>query len=95
MITSGRRILRHEVPVDGREHVISLTHSPVTVAVADAWPDLVEFWAEYAEDIPPVERAFRVFGTGQPLPGGARWAGTCPRRHGLVWHLYEMGGDAA
>ena len=79
---SERRMFRYAVPVDDRPHGFPLTSDPVAVA---ATPDgrTVEFWAENAPatgDIPL--RAFRVFGTGQPLPGDARWTGTCPRWSG-------------
>jgi hypothetical protein len=86
-----RRMFRYVVPVDDRAHEFRLTCNPVAVAVAEhgshGWA--VEFWAEHADD-PGVTRAFRVFGTGHPLPDGARWVGTCPRIGGLVWHLYEV-----
>lgn len=86
---STRRMFRYVVPVDDQPHEFPLTANPVAVAtVPDA--TAVEFWAEHAEGAFPVVRAFRVFGTGQPLPDDARWRGTCPRVHGLVWHLYEV-----
>jgi hypothetical protein len=32
-----------------------------------------------------------AFGTGQPIPDGMRWVGTCNRTpDGFVWHLYEV-----
>jgi hypothetical protein len=38
-----------------------------------------------------VKRAFRVFGTGNELPEGAKWVATCPRTpDGIVLHLYEL-----
>lgn len=53
---------------------------------------VVEFWAEHDPDAYTEEpRTFQVFGTGQPLPDGAAWVGTCDRTpEGLVWHLYEV-----
>jgi len=50
----------------------------------------VEFWAEHDDDGGEPKRLFQVFGTGHPLPSGARWTGTAPRVSGLVWHLYEV-----
>jgi hypothetical protein len=87
-----RRMFRYVVPVNDRPNVFDLSHSPVAVAaVGGAGSPLVEFWAEHAEDTPATRRAFRVFGTGHPLPAGARWVGTCARTEdGLVWHLYEI-----
>jgi hypothetical protein len=85
---TARRMFRYAVPVDDRAHVIRLTSRPVAVAVAEGGLS-VEFWAEYADGAPVTDRAFRVFGTGHPLPDGAQWAGTCPRTpDGLVWHLF-------
>jgi hypothetical protein len=84
-----RRMLRHEVGIDGPVK-IALTGDPVLVA-ALAYESGVEFWAEYDEAKPVRERAFQIFGTGHHLPPGARWAGTAPRTpSGLVWHLYEI-----
>jgi hypothetical protein len=89
-----RAMLRYEVPVDDRPHLFTLTGDPV--AVAPRWADtggdlvtVVEFWAEHDEPGGASDRAFQVFGTGQLLPPDARWAGTCQRIAGLVWHLYE------
>jgi hypothetical protein len=93
-----RRMLRYGVPVDDQPHVIPLSHSPVAVAavVNDVGEHFVEFWAEHTEGAPQVRRAFRVFGTGHPLPDGARWTGTCARTAGgLVWHLYEVAAEEA
>ena len=87
---SGRRMLRWAVPVDDRPHLFTLTGDPV--AVAAPAPETVEFWAEHDDADGQTDRAFQVFGTGQPLPAGARWFGTCPRIAGLVWHLYEVSG---
>ncbi len=89
--TPVRRMFRYEVPVDGQPHFLRLSHGPV--AVAAAGPDLVEFWAEHTEGAPEAERVFQVFGTGHPLRENARWAGTCPRVSGLIWHLYELVSD--
>jgi hypothetical protein len=86
---------RYAVPVDDQAHEFTLTGSPV--AVAPVWADtggepmmLVEFWAEHDDDGGKSDRVFQVFGTGQPLPPGARWTGTCSRVSGLVWHLFEL-----
>lgn len=83
-------MFRYWVPVDDRWHEIGLTGDPVAVAAASSRE--VEFWAEYEDDGLMVDRQFRVYGTGHPLPRpeDARWVGTCPRLpNGLVWHLYE------
>jgi hypothetical protein len=83
-----RKMFRYAVPVDDQPHTIALTHGPVAVASPElAW---VEFWAEHTEGATQADRTFQVFGTGQPLPEGAKWIGTCPRVSGIVWHLYEV-----
>jgi hypothetical protein len=83
-------MLRHEVPVDDREHVITAGLGPVRVEMTDTL-GRVEFWAEGSLDKPVNEpRTFRVFGTGHPLPDDSWWwCGTTSRQGGLVWHLYE------
>lgn len=88
-----RHIYRYRVPIDGRPHDRLLTSSPVAVAaVTDEGRPYVEFWAEHTENTTPTPRCLRVFGTGQPLPDGARWVGTAARTpEGLVWHLYDLG----
>ena len=54
---------------------------------------VVEFWAEHDTDLAEEPRTFQVFGTGQPLPDGAHWVGTCDRTpDGHVPHLYELDG---
>jgi hypothetical protein len=87
---NDRKVFRYEVPVDGNAHVFALTGDPV--AVAAVGDNGVEFWAEHDwRKEPGLSRAFRVFGTGQPLPEDVTWAGTCQRSPGgLVWHLYEV-----
>lgn len=85
----SRRMYRYVVSVGDEAHVIPLSHNPVAVAAIGAFS--VEFWAEHTDGATQVKRAFRVFGTGHPLPDDARWVGTCPRTDGgLVWHLFEV-----
>jgi hypothetical protein len=85
-------MFRYTVLVDDQARVFDLTGDPVHVANGAAL-DEVEFWAEYTDGAPAKARRFQVFGTGHLLPPGARWAGTCPRVSGLVWHLYELISD--
>ena len=92
-MTGTRRMFRYVVPVDDAAHVIRLSHGPVAAAaVHGTYGDVsVEFWAEHAEGVPEVRRAFQVFGTGHPLPDDAQWVATCPRTpSGLVFHLFEI-----
>jgi hypothetical protein len=85
----NRQVFRYEVPVDDRDHELSLTPGPI-LKVGARKTAAVEFWAETHPE-GTVERAFRVFGTGQPIPAGYLWVGTAePVGLGaLVWHLYE------
>jgi hypothetical protein len=45
-------------------------------------------WTEVGGGEPDTCRVFRIFGTGQPIPGG-EYVGTaiCGR---FVWHVYEV-----
>ena len=81
---SKRQVFRYTVPVDDQPHVIHLTNG--------ATLDEVEFWAEHVMDAPEYPATFQVVGTGHPVPDGALYVGTCPRVHGLVWHLYRLAG---
>ena len=87
----GRKMYRYEMGTGGR-HAFTLSGDPV--AVAAKTPDLIEFWAENNGSSQRPARIYQVFGTGDPLPEGARWIGTCARvsglASGLVWHLYEL-----
>lgn len=79
------KIYRYEVPVDDVWHAIKLS-GPV-VHVDARKPDVVEFWA-LDTNAPRELRGFRVFGTGQPLPGNVKHVGTALVGP-LVWHLME------
>lgn len=54
-------------------------------------PDRIEIWAEVDVREKSEPRAFRVVGTGNPLPGDCgRFVGTVLTHGGVyVWHLYE------
>ena len=84
-----RTVYRHALPVDDQPHVFTMTGDPVSVALID---DIrVEFWFEHDDRQGASDRAFQVFGTGQPVPDDAVYVGTCPRTPlGLVWHLFEV-----
>lgn len=86
-----RAIYRYEIPVDDRSHAVNMHGSTRVLHVAARRPNIVEFWAEH--DGPTLDRWFRVFGTGQPLPEDwmkHRYIGTALAADGqLVWHLYE------
>ena len=87
-----RQMFRYVVPLDDQPHEFTLTGDPVSVAaiLADRGAAYVEFWAEHDDAAGVTDRAFQVFGTGHPLPPAARWAGTCDRVDGLVFHLFEV-----
>ena len=88
----SRHIYRYEVPADDQAHSFEgIIGTPV--AVANVGLKKVEFWAEQADTV-DAKRSFRVYGTGQWLPPGARYCGTAPRNEaGLVWHLVELTDD--
>jgi hypothetical protein len=89
IVASSRQIFRQTIPVDDQWHVIELS-TPI-VHVASRAENSVEVWFI---NIPWADTrlyAFRVFGTGQPLPPVAdRHVGTAITPSGqLVWHLME------
>jgi hypothetical protein len=86
-----RTIYRYEVdlfkPVTHR-----LMGNPLAVANRDSASAALEFWAEYDPEFEgtAIARTFMVIGTGHPIPASARYWGTAPRKHGMVFHLYEL-----
>jgi hypothetical protein len=87
----SRRMFRYVVPIDDRMHTCELNGDPRHVAASEVGDDVVEFWAENDDLKAVATRWFRVYGTGDALPGSARWWGTCDRTpDGYVWHLYEV-----
>lgn len=88
-------MLRWQVPVDDADHELRVVGPVLAVGATEAlWSNLPAHWVEFwtleplTGDEAPA-RVFRVFGTGQPIPDGYVWRGTCARFHGLVWHLAE------
>jgi hypothetical protein len=81
-------IHRYEVPVDDEWHALQL--SGAVLHVAARRPDVVELWALNSGGI-RLDRKFRVFGTGQPLPEERlSHMGTALAADGRpVWHLME------
>ena len=89
-MSTDRAMFRYEVPIDDEAHKFRLRGNPVAVAMATSGR-AVEFWAEHDTSQSECDQAFRVYGTGHPLPGSAEWVGTCPRTaSGMVWHLFEV-----
>jgi hypothetical protein len=87
---TGRRILRHEVPVDDEWHTIRLSRYSYPLHVACRTPGAVELWAVDLPGDPLVDRVLRVFGTGQPLPDGVHLSHVGSALNGgLVWHLID------
>lgn len=80
-------IHRHEIPVDDQWHTYALT-GPVLHMAARRSVDTVEFWTRVT-DAPPIERRFRVYGTGHPIPKTAVNVKSTLAPAGLVWHLLE------
>ncbi|MBM0235939.1 hypothetical protein JNW88_00355 [Micromonospora sp. ATA32] len=90
--TTTARILRFEVPVDDRWHILTLP-GPI-VHIATRRPDVVEVWAT-TDGCYPQEHDLRVYGTGEPYPadcGNVCHVGTAIAPGGaLVWHLMQRG----
>jgi hypothetical protein len=82
-----KSVYRYTVPLDDQWHTVHLDHSPLGAVEFDGGRAL-SFWAE-DNGGPKLARRFRGFGTGHPVPDDARYWGTAPRKHGLVFHLYE------
>lgn len=84
-----RRVLRWELPVDDRWHVLSLTGSIVHVATRHE--DRVELWSVEDSEGKLLQHAFRVVGTGQPLaPALVTHVGSAVTPSGdYVWHVFE------
>jgi hypothetical protein len=81
------RILRFEVPVDDRWHLLQVPVGAI-LHVDCRISSLVEFWIRENEHRADEVRAFRAYGTGQPAPVSATFEGTALAPGGrLVWHL--------
>lgn len=98
-----KSIFRYEVVVDDKPQRHLIQGEVRKVAAGYSMIDgrrrhVIEFWAETEKPAPDgtlLQRTFQVFGTGHPLPAEAVWRGTCDRTpEGLVWHLYELTGEA-
>jgi hypothetical protein len=86
-----KRVLKWDVPVDDREHTIGAGF--IAHVGCQQGPETVQVWTEQSDDHPTrwPARTVRVFGTGQPLPDGARHLGSVVSAGGaLVWHVYEV-----
>lgn len=84
-----RRVLKWNIPVDDQDHPIG-SGPVVLVGCQNGDHRNVQVWTEEVEPITP--RRARVYGTGQPLPGGDVHIGsviapTVPPKT-LVWHVY-------
>jgi hypothetical protein len=58
----------------------------------DVWGDIPCLWALVNPDNPPVERHFRIYGTGRPIEQdvalNGKYLATFPLGT-FVWHLFE------
>lgn len=85
-MADAAKVYRYEVPVDDCWHEHDLSGAVLHVAGRDI--DTVEIWALHSGG-PTVRRAFRVFGTGHPLPPDhGSHIGTVVHQW-IVWHLFE------
>lgn len=91
------RIMRWEIPVDDQDHEVAAWGEVVGAEVAMNSPWLMSFWTVETEQdaMAWIERnessgrRFRVFGTGQSIPGKWEHRASAPRTRGLVFHLME------
>jgi hypothetical protein len=85
-----RYIAYHDIAISDHPQPAELTHDPAAVA-ADGPTGTVRMWVEFDDTQPRIQRWFRVYSTGNEIPPGAVWVGTCGRSADLiVWHLYEV-----
>ena len=95
---TARRVLRYEIPVDDKAHPIP--RGPVLMVtpwrlIQTSPAGRVEVWIEteipdnWPNSDPSTTRDVVVVGTGQLLPDGSRWLGSCLDGP-MVWHLYEL-----
>jgi hypothetical protein len=84
-----RRIYRYEIPIDDKDHELTLSGPIIHVAARSM--DHVELWAEHDDNAPGERRTFRVVGTGHTIPPGFTHVATVFVRSNppLVWHLME------
>lgn len=83
------RILRHEVPADGKVHPFQLSGAIVHAAARDV-ETVVEFWA-IETGRPPRERLLTVVGTGREFSPPVIYLDTAITASGEhVWHLLEV-----
>ena len=80
------RILRYEVPVDGKWHLLTGHSEPLHVECRNK--DIVEFWAWELDGPDVTPTAYSVFGTGHPVNEPCSYVGTAVAPGGYyVWHL--------
>lgn len=85
-----KTIYKYPFPIDDK-FTINLPVGAVVLA-AQMQGQQPCLWAEVDTDRPVLPRAFRLFGTGHPMPSGPaddlRFAATF-QMGPFVWHLYE------
>lgn len=83
-----RAVYKYEIPVDDQWHGSTMPLPAQIVHAASQSRGVVCLWAEVAPDsTESAVRAFRVFGTGQPIPEGAVYVGSALDGP-YVWHVY-------
>lgn len=93
MTTDTRTVWKYPLP-------LLLVYGPGTIGVVEL-PVKARFlrfamqngtptlWCEVMPLAPMITREFCVVGTGQTIPVGAEWVGTC-LDGAYVWHLYVL-----
>lgn len=86
-MTGAHTVYRHEIPVDDQWHTLPLTGAVLHAAARHA-VDVVEIWTLHTGG-PPVDRAFRIYGTGHPFHPDDTHHKVALAPGGLVWHVIE------
>ncbi|MGH3493905.1 MAG: DUF7352 domain-containing protein [Sciscionella sp.] len=91
-----RTIYRYELPIVDRPVVQMPADAVILPSPPSPRGHSIEIWAEVDDQEPLEPRAFRIVGTGNPIPEDARqFVGTVVTHGGqYVWHVFEATGDA-
>ena len=65
-----KTIYKYPIVLDLERPIVVSMPAVAQVVLIDSQHDQAFLWAMVNPDSPPVERRFRLIGTGQPIPGG-------------------------
>ena len=90
-----RTVWKYELYADGETQLRPMPRGATIVHVAEQRGSLC-LWAEVDPNRSLVDRCFVVHGTGHPIEHDGVYVGTLIHFGGdLVWHVYEVGREAA